>query len=58
MHLPIQEKNSVEVKTKKPQIFRLKAFLIFTFEFYSRDPIWIRTKDLQIRNLLLYPAEL
>ena len=23
-----------------------------------RDPVWIRTKDLQLRRLLLYPAEL
>ncbi len=25
---------------------------------HSSDPVWIRTKDLQLRRLLLYPAEL
>ena len=37
---------------KKPQDFRLKAF------DFPCDPNRIRTYDLQIRNLLLYPAEL
>ncbi len=37
---------------KKASSVKFEAFDL------SGDPIWIRTRDLQIRNLLLYPAEL
>ena len=35
---------------------QLIDFVLITKVF--SDPVWIRTKDLQLRRLLLYPAEL
>ena len=31
---------------------------VYSFWAFLSDPVWIRTKDLQLRRLLLYPAEL
>ena len=45
--------HSIPQNTKSSANRYLQSFLVV-----FRDPVWIRTKDPQLRRLLLYPTEL